>query len=251
MISSAENGRMLREGIRTVILGKPNVGKSSLLNSIAGEERAIVTDIAGTTRDTIEESVKIRGISLSLMDTAGIRPTEDIVEKIGVEKAKKAAEEADLVLYLADATEKISEEEKEIISLIANKKSIILLNKIDLCESPDTSALEEITGQKVLCISAKQKEGLEALYDTIEKMFFGKELSYNEDLYITGERQKQSLLRASEAMGRVLESIDADMPEDFYSIDLMEGYERLGEITGESVDEDLVNTIFREFCMGK
>ena len=251
LISSAENGRMLREGIRTVILGRPNVGKSSLLNSIAGEERAIVTDIAGTTRDTIEESVKIRGISLSLMDTAGIRPTEDIVEKIGVEKAKKAAEEADLVLYLADATEKISEEEKEIISLIANKKSIILFNKIDLCDSPDTSALEEITGQKVLCISAKQKEGLEALYDTIETMFFGKELSYNEELYITGERQKQSLLRAFEAMGRVLDSIDADMPEDFYSIDLMEGYERLGEITGESVDEDLVNTIFREFCMGK
>lgn len=251
LIASAENGRMLKEGIRTVILGKPNVGKSSLLNLFAGEERAIVTDIAGTTRDTIEELVTVRGLALSLIDTAGIRSTEDVVEKIGVEKAKKAAEEADLILYLADATEKITEDEKEILSLIANKKSIILLNKIDLCEMPDTSVLEELTGQKVLCISAKEEKGLDALYDTIETMFFQKELSYNEDLYITGERQKQSLQDAYEAMGKVLESIDAEMPEDFYSIDLMQGYESLGEITGESVDEDLVNTIFREFCMGK
>jgi len=251
LISSAENGRMLKEGIRTVILGKPNVGKSSLMNLFAGEERAIVTDIAGTTRDTIEETVTVRGIALSLIDTAGIRSTEDVVEKIGVEKAKKAAQDADLILYLADATSEITEEEKEILALIANKKSIVLLNKIDLCEAPDTSVLEEMTGQKVLCISAKEEEGLNALYDTIEKMFFQKELSYNEDLYITGERQKQSLLDAYEAMEKVLDSIDAGMPEDFYSIDLMQGYESLGEITGESVDEDLVNTIFREFCMGK
>lgn len=251
LISSAENGRMLKEGIRTVILGKPNVGKSSLMNLIAGEERAIVTDIAGTTRDTIEESVTIRGIALSLIDTAGIRVTYDVVEKIGVEKAKKAAEDADLVLFLADATEEITEEEKEILSLISNKKSIILLNKSDLCKTPDSSYLEELTGQKVLTISAKLNEGLDALYDTIEKMFFGKELSYNEELYITGERQKQSLQHADEAMERVLESIEADMPEDFFSIDLMQGYESLGEITGESVDEDLVNTIFHEFCMGK
>lgn len=251
LISSAENGRMLKEGIRTVILGRPNVGKSSLMNLFAGEERAIVTDIAGTTRDTIEETVTVRGIALSLIDTAGIRSTEDVVEKIGVEKAKKAAEEADLILYLADATAKVTEEEKEILSLIAGKKVIVLLNKIDLCDQPDTSVLEELTGQKVLCISAKEEEGLDALYDTIEEMFFRKELSYNDDLYITGERQKQSLQNAYDAMGKVLESIDADMPEDFYSIDLMQGYESLGEITGESVDEDLVNTIFREFCMGK
>ena len=251
LIDSAENGRMLREGIRTVILGKPNVGKSSLLNLLAGEERAIVTDIAGTTRDTIEETVTIRGIALSLIDTAGIRSTEDIVEKIGVEKAKKAAEDADLILYLADATEQVLEEEKELISLIARKKSIILLNKIDLCEMPDTSALEKLTGQKVLCISAKNEEGLEELYDTIEQMFFQNELSYNEELYITGERQKQALQSAYEAAGQVLQSIEAGLPEDFYSIDLMQGYESLCEITGESVDEDLVNTIFREFCMGK
>ena len=251
LISSAENGRMLREGIRTVILGKPNVGKSSLLNVFAGEERAIVTDIAGTTRDTIEESVTVRGIALALIDTAGIRSTEDIVEKIGVEKAKKAAEEADLILYLADATNEITEEEKEILSLLENKKFIVLLNKIDLCEDPDTSVLEQLTGQPVHCISAKKEEGLDTLYDTIEKMFFQKELSYNEELYITGERQKQSLQDAYDAMGKVLDSIEAGMPEDFFSIDLMQGYESLGEITGESVDEDLVNTIFREFCMGK
>lgn len=251
LIVSADNGRMLREGIKTVILGKPNVGKSSLMNLFAGEERAIVTEIAGTTRDTIEETVTIRGIALSLIDTAGIRATEDVVEKIGVEKAKKAAAEADLILYLADATEKITEEEKEILSLIAHKKSIILLNKIDLCETPDTTELTQLTGQKVLLISAKEEKGLDELYDTIEKMFFGKELSYNEELYITGERQKQSLQAAYNAMEKVLESIEAGLPEDFYSIDLMQGYESLGEITGESVDEDLVNTIFREFCMGK
>lgn len=251
LIDSAENGRMLREGIRTVILGRPNVGKSSLLNLFAGEERAIVTDVAGTTRDTIEETVTVRGIALSLIDTAGIRATEDIVEKIGVEKAKKAAEEADLILYLADATGQVEEEEKEILSLISHKKSIILLNKIDLCEVPDTSVLEQLTGQKVICISAKNEEGLEELYDTIEQMFFKNELSYNEDLYITGERQKQALQKACEAMDQVLQSIEANLPEDFYSIDLMQGYESLGEITGESVDEDLVNTIFREFCMGK
>jgi len=251
LIDSAENGRMLREGIRTVILGKPNVGKSSLLNLFVGEERAIVTDIAGTTRDTIEETVTVRGIALSLVDTAGIRSTEDVVEKIGVEKAKKAAEDADLILYLADATEEVLEEEKELLSLIARKRSIILLNKVDLCEIPDTSALEKLTGQKVLCISAKNEEGLEELYDTIEQMFFQNELSYNEELYITGERQKQALQKAYEAAGQVLQSIEAGLPEDFYSIDLMQAYESLGEITGESVDEDLVNTIFREFCMGK
>lgn len=251
LLDSAESGRMLREGIRTVILGKPNVGKSSLLNLFAGEERAIVTDIAGTTRDTIEEMVTVRGIALSLIDTAGIRNTEDVVEKIGVEKAKKAAEAADLILYLADATERISEEEKEILSLIAHKKAIIILNKIDLCETPEVSELEQLTGRKVHCISAKSEEGLEELYDTIEQMFFQNELSYNEDLYITGERQKQAIQAAYNAMEKVLESIDAGFPEDFYSIDLMQGYESLGEITGESVDEDLVNTIFREFCMGK
>lgn len=251
LIDSAENGRMLREGIRTVILGRPNVGKSSLLNLFAGEERAIVTDVAGTTRDTIEETVTVRGIALSLIDTAGIRSTEDIVEKIGVEKAKKAAEEADLILYLADATGQVEEEEKEILSLISHKKSILILNKIDLCEVPDTSVLEQLTGQKVICISAKKEEGLEELYDTIEQMFFKNELSDNEDLYITGERQKQALQKAYEAMNQVLQSIEANLPEDFYSIDLMQGYESLGEITGESVDEDLVNTIFREFCMGK
>lgn len=251
LLASTENGRMLRDGIRTVILGKPNVGKSSLLNLFAGEERAIVTDVAGTTRDTIEETVTVRGIALSLTDTAGIRSTEDVVEKIGVEKAKKAAEDADLILYIVDATEQITEEEKEIFSMIAQKKSIVLLNKIDLCEAPDTAALEKLTGHRVLCISAKEEKGLEELYDTIEQMFFNNELSYNEELYITGERQKQALQEAYGAMEKVLEGIEAGLPEDFYSIDLMQGYESLGEITGESVDEDLVNTIFREFCMGK
>ena len=163
----------------------------------------------------------------------------------------KAAKDADLILYLADATVAITEEEKEILALLKDKKSIVLMNKIDLCQTPEIEELEKLTGQSVVCISAKENYGLDVLYDKIEQMFFQKELSYNEDLYITGERQKQSLIDAYEAMNRVLESIENGLPEDFYSIDLMQGYESLGEITGESVDEDLVNTIFREFCMGK
>lgn len=251
LIISAENGRLLKEGIRTVILGKPNVGKSSLMNIFAGEERAIVTDIAGTTRDTIEENVLINGISLSLIDTAGIRTTEDVVEKIGVEKAKQAANDADLILYLIDAQTGIDAEDEEILSGLGEKKVLLLINKTDLNNTLSLAEIEEKMGKQVLSISAKTEAGISELYQTIEQMFFKKELSYNEDYYIAGERQKQALLTAYAAMGQVVESIDAGLPEDFFSIDLMQGYESLGEITGESVDEDLVNTIFREFCMGK
>lgn len=251
LILSAENGRLLKEGIKTVILGKPNVGKSSLLNLIAGEERAIVTDIAGTTRDTIEETVSVNGIALSLIDTAGIRSTEDIVEKIGVEKAKQVASTADLILYLLDASAEPDEEDLAILKELSDKKVLVLVNKTDLCEEKDYNDLEEKTGLTVMKISVKTEQGIQLLYQTIEQMFFKNELNYNEDYYITGERQKQALIQANNAMEQVLNSIEAGLPEDFYSIDLMQGYESLGEITGESVDEDLVNTIFREFCMGK
>ena len=251
LIISAETGRLLKEGVRTVILGKPNVGKSSLMNVFAGEERAIVTDIAGTTRDTIEETVVIRGISLSLIDTAGIRTTEDAVEQIGVEKAKQAANDADLILYLVDAVCGLSKEDEEILSGLKEKKVLILANKTDLLEQSSSKELEEKTGCRVISISAKTEAGIDEVYETIEQMFFQKEISYNEEYYITGERQKQALQNANDALLKVMESIEAGLPEDFFSIDLMQAYESLGEITGESVDEDLVNTIFREFCMGK
>lgn len=251
LLLSAENGRLIKEGIKTVILGKPNVGKSSLMNLLAGEERAIVTEIAGTTRDAIEEDVVIDGISLVLVDTAGIRTTEDAVEKIGVEKAKQMAQEADFILYVVDAGIGLDDEDYKILAEFPEKKMLVLFNKIDLKEAVNIQEAEEKTGKRALCISVKTEAGIEELYKTIEQMFFQKEISCNDEYYITGERQKQALLAADMAMEQVLRGIEEGLPEDLYSIDLMQGYECLGKITGESVDEDLINTIFREFCMGK
>lgn len=251
LLLSAENGRLIKEGIKTVILGKPNVGKSSLMNLLAGEERAIVTEIAGTTRDAIEEDVVIDGISLVLVDTAGIRTTEDAVEKIGVEKAKQMAQAADFILYVVDAGIGLDEEDYEILTEFPEKKMLVLFNKTDLNEAVNIQEAEEKTGNRALCISVKTEAGIEELYKTIEQMFFQKEISCNDEYYITGERQKQALLAADMAMEQVLRGIEEGLPEDLYSIDLMQGYESLGKITGESVDEDLINTIFREFCMGK
>lgn len=251
LLLSVENGRLIKEGIKTVILGKPNVGKSSLMNLLAGEERAIVTEIAGTTRDTIEEDVVIDGISLVLVDTAGIRTTEDAVEKIGVEKAKQMAQAADFILYVVDAGIGLDDEDYKILAEFPEKKMLVLFNKTDLKEVVNIQEAEEKTGKRVLCISVKTEAGIEELYKTIEQMFFQKEISCNDEYYITGERQKQALLAADMAMEQVLRGIEEGLPEDLYSIDLMQGYESLGKITGESVDEDLINTIFREFCMGK
>lgn len=251
LLLSAENGRLIKEGIKTVILGKPNVGKSSLMNLLAGEERAIVTEIAGTTRDAIEEDVLIDGISLVLVDTAGIRTTEDAVEKIGVEKAKQMAQAADFILYVVDAGIGLDDEDYKILAEFPEKKILVLFNKTDLKEVINIQEAEEKTGKRVLCISVKTEAGIEELYKTIEQMFFQKEISCNDEYYITGERQKQALLAADMAMEQVLLGIEEGLPEDLYSIDLMQGYESLGKITGESVDEDLINTIFREFCMGK
>lgn len=251
LLLSAENGRLIKEGIKTVILGKPNVGKSSLMNLLAGEERAIVTEIAGTTRDAIEEDVLIDGISLVLVDTAGIRTTEDAVEKIGVEKAKQMAQAADFILYVVDAGIGLDDEDYKILAEFPEKKILVLFNKTDLKEAVNIQEAEEKTGKRTLCISVKTEAGIEELYKTIEQMFFQKEISCNDEYYITGERQKQALLAADMAMEQVLLGIEEGLPEDLYSIDLMQGYESLGKITGESVDEDLINTIFREFCMGK
>lgn len=251
LLESANNGRLLKEGIKTVILGKPNAGKSSLLNILVGAERAIVTDIAGTTRDTLEETIQIGGISLNIIDTAGIRNTEDYVEKLGVEKARKSAEDADLVIYVVDASTQLDENDRFIIDLIQDKKAIVLLNKTDLNTLIKPEDMRNITGKDIIQISAKENKGIDDLEKWITDMFFQGKLSFNDEIYITSLRQKEAIADGIRSLKMVKQSIEDGMPEDFYSIDMMHAYEVLGSIIGESVDEDLVNTIFREFCMGK
>ena len=251
LIASADDGRRLREGIRTVILGKPNAGKSSLLNALVGADRAIVTDIAGTTRDTLEEHINLKGFSLTIVDTAGIRATEDTVEKIGVERALKAASDADLLIYVVDASVPLDASDEQIIAELGDRKCIVLMNKSDLQAVISEEELEKKTGRPVLSISAKQETGMDLLEEKIRAMFFHEELHFNDQVIITNERHKYCLSEAAKALEEVLRSIAMDMPEDFYTIDLMRAYEELGYILGEQVSEDLVNEIFSKFCMGK
>lgn len=267
LLASADDGRILKEGIRTVIVGKPNVGKSSLLNLLTGQERAIVTDVAGTTRDTLEETVRFGDITLNIIDTAGIRDTEDTVEKIGVERAKKISEDADLILYVIDSSEALDENDEAILKLIKGKKTIILLNKSDLQPVTDKKAIEEYYAKvfdcnsqlletegnmcSLLSISAKEKEGLDALKALIESEFLHGRIVSEEELYLTNVRHKEAILDALDSMYQVKQSLENHMPEDFYSIDLMSAYAFMGKILGEEVGEDLVNKIFSEFCMGK
>lgn len=251
LIDTAEEGKMIKEGIRTVILGKPNAGKSSLLNTLLGENRAIVTDIAGTTRDTLEEDVMIHGIPLKIVDTAGIHETVDIVEKIGVDKARESVEEADLVLYVVDGNKPLDADDTQIIGLLEGKKAIIVMNKIDIEQVVDKMWITSKINAPVVEISAKTGEGMEELYGIIKDMFFHGKLSMNDEVYITNLRHKQALAEAEQSLEQVLSSIDRNMPEDFLSIDLMAAYEQLGTILGESLDDDLANEIFDKFCMGK
>lgn len=250
LLESCDDGRIIKEGVRTVILGKPNAGKSSLLNVLLGEDRAIVTDIAGTTRDVLEEHLNLKGISLNIMDTAGIRDTKDVVEKIGVDRAKEYADKADLILYVIDASEPLDENDAQILDLIQGKRAIILLNKTDL-EMKVTRDQKEFPDVPVVEISAKNSVGIDKLEEILKEMFFQGDLTFNDEIYITNVRQKTALQDAYDALQRVNDSIDANMPEDFYSIDLMDAYEALGSITGETIGEDLVNEIFSKFCMGK
>ena len=255
LISSSEDGRLMKEGINTAIVGKPNAGKSSLLNVLLGEERAIVTDIAGTTRDTLEETINLRGVTLNMVDTAGIRNTEDTVEKIGVERALKAARNEDLVIYVADASVPLDDSDRRIIAFLSQeeKKTIVLLNKNDLAGMVSEREIRELLPEDtcILSISAKHEVGIEELEQRIEEMFYTGSLSYNDELYITSARQKEALVKAAAALRQVRESVEQGMSEDFYSIDLMNAYTELGYILGEEVDEDLVNEIFSKFCMGK
>lgn len=251
LIDSFSEGKMIHEGIKTVIVGKPNAGKSSLLNCLVGEEKAIVTDIAGTTRDVLEETIVLQGISLKMMDTAGIRKTEDVVEKIGVERARTYAKEADLILYVVDSSTELDENDEEILKLLEDKKAIVLLNKSDLKPVVTKEMLSGKTGKPIISISAKEEKGVEELEKRIKEMFFQGELSFNDEVYITNARHKKALEDAGKSLEMVENSIAMGMPEDFFSIDLMNAYEALGSITGEAVGEDLVNEIFSKFCTGK
>lgn len=251
LLHSAENGKIVTEGIKTVILGKPNVGKSSLLNVLAGEDRAIVTDIAGTTRDILTEHILLGGISLNLVDTAGIRDTKDVIEQIGVEKAKNIAKDADLIIYVADASIKLDENDKEIIEYIKDKKAIVLLNKTDLPMMITKEELEKNVDKPVILISAKEGKGIEELEEIIKQMFLNREISSDGEICITNMRHKQALQQAYNSICLVKQSMLDKMAEDFYTIDFMEAYEQLGYIIGEALEDDLVNEIFQKFCMGK
>ncbi len=280
LLDSVDEGKILKEGINTVIVGKPNVGKSSLLNILVGEEKAIVTEVAGTTRDMLEETISLNGITLNIKDTAGIRNTEDIVEKIGVEKAKKIVSDADLILYVIDSSLSLDENDMEIIEMIQNRKTIILFNKSDLKEIVReqifAKEMENVTGSPVsvkecdegifeysienkeddyfirsIRTSTKEGLGIDTLLSLIKKMFFHGKISYNDEVYITNMRHKEALMEAKDSLVQVKESLKMNMPEDFYSIDLMSAYGSLGKIIGEEVGEDLVNEIFSKFCIGK
>lgn len=251
LINSAGNGSLLKEGINTVIVGKPNAGKSSLMNLLAGKEKAIVTEIAGTTRDVIEEQIRLKGLMLNITDTAGIRESEDKIEQIGVTKAKELMDQADLVLYVVDSSVPLDENDEEIIVALEGKAAIVLLNKSDLSPLITEEMLRERLSQRIIPISAKMQTGTELLEEAVEEMFFQGEVSFNDEIYITNERQLLCLKNALDALKLVKEGINMQMPEDFLSIDLLNAYESLGEITGDSVGEDLINEIFSKFCMGK
>lgn len=250
-IHSFDNGRVLTEGVKTVILGKPNAGKSSLMNVLVGEERAIVTDIAGTTRDTLEENIRLNGISLNVIDTAGIRETDDIVEKIGVDKAKQMADEADLIIFVADGSRPLDENDQKIIDLIRDRKAIVLLNKSDLETVLTEEMLKEETGKPVIPVSAKEQTGIDRLEEQIKEWFIDGKIDFNDEMMITNVRHKTAMNEALKSIMLVEQSIQDGMPEDFFSIDLMNAYEQLGTIIGESLEDDLVNEIFNRFCMGK
>lgn len=251
LVQSSSNGRVISEGIKTVILGKPNAGKSSLMNVLVGEDRAIVTEIAGTTRDILEEHIYLQGISLNVIDTAGIRSTDDVVEKIGVERAMEAAKEADLIIYVVDASRGLDENDFRIMEFIKDKKAVVLLNKSDLEQIVSAEEIKEKSNHSVIPISAKEETGIDRLEEEIKALFYEGKIDFNDQVLITNVRHAQALKEALDSVQMVEKSIEDGMPEDFFSIDLMNAYEKLGLIIGEAVEDDLVNEIFSKFCMGK
>ena len=252
LLDTADEGRMVKEGIATVILGQPNVGKSTLLNLVSGEERAIVTDIAGTTRDILEDHVILEGIPLRVMDTAGLRETGDRIEQIGVERAKACAEKADLILYLIDGTNPLSETDRMNLRDLAGKKVILIRNKTDLQEAvSDEELCSLLPGAPYVRMSASEGEGLKELSGKIRELFLQGEVRQGEEVYITNVRHKEALSDAAASISYTLQAIEDQMPEDLYTVDMMDAYAALGRIIGEDVDEDLINEVFSKFCMGK
>lgn len=256
LLDSADDGKMRKEGINTVIVGKPNAGKSSLLNLLVGEEKAIVTNVAGTTRDVLEESIRLKGIGLNIIDTAGIRSTEDIVEKIGVEKARKFAQDADLVLYVVDSSLPLDESDLQIMDLIRNKKTIVLLNKTDLAPVVTEENFRQQFGEKqedlrIVRTSTKDSTGMDEFESIVQELFFHGHIQMDDEVVITNMRHKEAIQNAYHSLLMVKQSLEDDMPEDFYSIDLMSAYTSLGFIIGEEVGDDLITEIFSKFCMGK
>lgn len=248
LIANAEEGKILREGLNMVIIGKPNVGKSSLLNYLLQEKRAIVTDIPGTTRDVIEEYINLDGIPVKIVDTAGIRETEDVVEKIGVEKSKEKIDEADLVVLMLDISRDFEKEDREIVNYIKDKKHIVLLNKVDLDYKINRDSLMDL--ENILEVSIKNDEGIEAFKDKIKELFFGGKLQ-SESIIISNTRHKEALYRSKENCELALKSVRKNEFLDLISIYVTSGLKALGEITGSEIEEDLVNKIFSEFCVGK
>lgn len=251
LIRNAENGKVMKEGISTVILGRPNAGKSSLMNLLSGADRAIVTDIAGTTRDILTEHIRLAGLSLNLTDTAGIRESEDIVERIGVERARKAAEEADLLLLVIDGSSELQEADRLLLHEIEEKNAIVLLNKSDLDTQISLEELQKLSSHPVILFSAKDGTGLSEMETTMREMFYHGNINFNDQIYITNSRHREALEQALASVRLVKQSIKNGLPEDFFSIDLQDAYESLGIITGETVEDDVVNRIFEKFCTGK
>ncbi len=251
LLLNFDDGRMKSEGINTVIVGKPNAGKSSLMNLMLQQERAIVTNIAGTTRDALEEKVILGNIILNLIDTAGIHETEDIVENMGVDKAVNYVEKADFIIYVMDASDELNESDEQIIKLLQDKKGIILFNKSDLDKVLDENEIHTRLDWTIIPFSNETKQGLEQLKEYITNSFLRGDIQYNDQVYITSVRHKNAVESAVQSLKQVVQTIDDGMPEDFYTIDLMEAYRSLGLINGETASEDLVNKIFSDFCMGK
>ena len=251
ILENAGKGRIIKEGIKTVIVGKPNVGKSSFLNYITGEDVAIVTDIPGTTRDALMQSVSLGDISLNIVDTAGIRETDNEIERMGIERAKEHLSDADLVLMIIDVSKPLSSEDKELLEEIKSRKSVLILNKTDLERGLTDEEYKEFSEFNPVEISAKKRVGIEKLTEIIKEMFFNGELDFNNEIYLSNLRQEGAIRRAKESLNMVLESIDSGVSEDFYTIDLMNAYNAIGEVTGDTTSEDLADKIFKDFCMGK
>lgn len=252
LVESFDEGKIVRDGLRTAIIGRPNVGKSSLLNVLLKENRAIVTEVPGTTRDIIEEYLNIGGVLIRLIDTAGIRETEDIVERIGVERTREAISNSDLVIFVLDASSPLLQEDEEIIELINKKKVIAVLNKIDLGLKADRSRIAVLFGQEnVIDMSVKDRVGIDKLEDRIKALVFHGKLSISKNSMVTSIRHKNLLDRALENMDKALASIDEEVPVDLVSVDIREAWRNLGAITGDTVEEDIMNEIFGKFCIGK